>query len=201
MLHPGIRWLAQGGRAARGLPPTRRGTWPNAEVDWLVGWMGVENVGYPGAGDDDAGVTVTGGQHAQAASLQVEGGGVLRPDSGCRTMVTSNSAPCRRLAVSTLIIRGGGRSSACQGLADLVGLIAVRDADGESLRPAAGRRVPFAGADSPAGEQPDRQRAPRRRLPRCRCGSCAGRAVRAVPSRIVRPCRGWRRRCCVSRLL
>lgn len=51
----------------------------NAEVDWLVGWMGVENVGYPGAGNDDASVTVTGGQYAQAASLQVEGGGVTAP--------------------------------------------------------------------------------------------------------------------------
>jgi hypothetical protein len=31
-----------------------------------------------------------------------------RPDSGCRTMVTSNPAPCSRLAVSTLIVAAAG---------------------------------------------------------------------------------------------
>jgi hypothetical protein len=41
--------------------------------------MGVENVGYPGAGDDDAGLAVTGGQYAQAAGLQVEGSDVTPP--------------------------------------------------------------------------------------------------------------------------
>jgi hypothetical protein len=49
---------------------------PDAEVNRLVGGMGVENVGYPGTGDDDAGVAVPGGQYAQAASLQVEDSGV-----------------------------------------------------------------------------------------------------------------------------
>jgi hypothetical protein len=44
----------------------------DTEVDGLVRGVGVEQVGYPGAGDDDAGVPVTGCQHAQAAGLQVE---------------------------------------------------------------------------------------------------------------------------------
>jgi len=42
-----------------GFPPVGKlGT--DAEVDGLVGGMGVERVGYPGASDDDAGVAVTG---------------------------------------------------------------------------------------------------------------------------------------------
>jgi hypothetical protein len=37
---------------------------PDAEVDGLVGRVGVEQVGYSGAGDDDAGVAVAGCQDA-----------------------------------------------------------------------------------------------------------------------------------------
>lgn len=44
----------------------------DAEVDGLVGGVGVEQVCYPGAGDDDARVPVAGCQHAQAACFQVE---------------------------------------------------------------------------------------------------------------------------------
>ena len=46
----------------------------DAEVDGLVQGVGVENVGYPGTGYDDAGVAVPGGHYAQTASLQVECG-------------------------------------------------------------------------------------------------------------------------------
>ncbi len=41
----------------------------DAEVDGLVGRVGVEQVGYPGASDDDAGVAVAGCQDTQAAGL------------------------------------------------------------------------------------------------------------------------------------
>ena len=41
----------------------------DTEVDGLVGGVGVEQVGYSGAGDDDAGVAVAGCQDAQAASF------------------------------------------------------------------------------------------------------------------------------------
>lgn len=34
------------------------GTWRGAEVDGLVGGMGIEKVGYPGAGEDDEGAVV-----------------------------------------------------------------------------------------------------------------------------------------------
>jgi hypothetical protein len=42
---------------------------PDAQVDGLVGGVGIEQVGYSGAGDDDAGVAVAGCQDAQAASF------------------------------------------------------------------------------------------------------------------------------------
>jgi hypothetical protein len=45
---------------------------PYAEVNGLVGGVGVEQVGYPSSGDDDNGVAVAGCQDAQAASLQME---------------------------------------------------------------------------------------------------------------------------------
>jgi len=57
----------------------------DVEVDRLVGGMGVKQVGYPGAGDDDAGVTVAGCQDAQPSGLQVERCRVRRPDSGCKS--------------------------------------------------------------------------------------------------------------------
>ena len=46
-----------------GFPPVRefRGY---AEMDGLVWRMSIEQIGYAGAGDDDAGVAVTGCQHA-----------------------------------------------------------------------------------------------------------------------------------------
>jgi hypothetical protein len=53
---------------------------------------------------------------------------------------------------------GGSRGSLCQGLADLVGLIAVRDSDRDVLwAERLSAWVPFACADSPAGQQPGRQ--------------------------------------------
>jgi len=66
------RWYAVVGEVSEqcvvGFPPVGKlGT--DAEVDGLVGGMGVEKVGYPVAGDDDAGVAVTGCQDAQAAGL------------------------------------------------------------------------------------------------------------------------------------
>jgi hypothetical protein len=36
----------------------------DAEVDRLVGGVDVQQVGYPGTGDDDAGLAVAGCQHA-----------------------------------------------------------------------------------------------------------------------------------------
>ena len=48
----------------------------DAKVDGLVGGMGIEEVGYPGASDDDAGVAVAGCEDTQAAGFQVERGGV-----------------------------------------------------------------------------------------------------------------------------
>ena len=44
----------------------------DAKVDGLVGGMGIEEVGYPGASDDDAGVAVAGCEDTQAAGFQVE---------------------------------------------------------------------------------------------------------------------------------
>jgi hypothetical protein len=38
--------------------------------------MGVEEVGDAGAGDDDTGVPVAGGEHAQAAGFEMERRGV-----------------------------------------------------------------------------------------------------------------------------
>lgn len=54
----------------------------DVEVDGVVDGVGVQQVGDAGAGDDHAGVAVPGGQHAQPARLQVEGGGVAAARQG-----------------------------------------------------------------------------------------------------------------------
>jgi hypothetical protein len=76
----------------------------DAEVDGLVAGMGVENVGYPGTGDDDAGMALTGGQYAQAASLQMEGSGVAPPRERVQDDGDVEFGALQALAVLTLII-------------------------------------------------------------------------------------------------
>jgi hypothetical protein len=46
----------------------------DTEVHGVDGRVGVEQFGDAGPGDDDAGVPVAGGENAEAASLEVEGG-------------------------------------------------------------------------------------------------------------------------------
>lgn len=77
-----------------------------AQVNRLVTGVGVEDVGDAGAGDDDAGVAVAGGQDTQAVSFQVEGGGV----------------------------RAAGERVQDQGDAALVALEAVRGADADAVQ-------------------------------------------------------------------
>ena len=127
----------------------------DAEVDGFVGGVGVEQVGYPGAGDDDAGVAVAGYQDAQAASLQMECGRVS--PSGQRVQDDGDGEFGALQAVSCVDPDhpGGRRGGLRQGLPDLVGLIAVGGSDRDVLR--AERLtawVPFARAYGPAGQQP-----------------------------------------------
>jgi hypothetical protein len=76
---------------------------PDAEVNRLVGGMGVENVGYPGTGDDDAGVAVPGGQYAQL--LGQERRGIVRQRSVGPALVTGGRVPERAEDGDSLVSR------------------------------------------------------------------------------------------------
>src|ERR1035441_763792 len=117
--------------------------------------MGVEQVGDAGAGDHDAGVPVPGGQDAEPSCFEVEAGSVAAPGQGVDDDGDGELRALQPVGGIDPDFPGGGRGGEGQGLADLVGLVAVGDADGDvagtEWLPAG---MALAGPDCPAGEEP-----------------------------------------------
>lgn len=125
------------------------------EVDRFGGGVGVQKIGDTGAGDDDAGVAVPGGQHAQPAGFEVKGRGV----AASRERMKHD----RHLELPTLQpisgvhgdLRSIGVRCAGERTADLVGLVTVGDPDCDALgADGLSAGVTFAGADGAPGEEP-----------------------------------------------
>jgi hypothetical protein len=106
----------------------------DVEVHRLGGRMGVEKLGDPGPGYDDARVPVPEVSTHWRPASRWNAVASRRPDSGCSTIVTSNSRPCSRLALSTVTPDEDSRPS-CDRIACAWSrcAVAVREADFELL--------------------------------------------------------------------
>ena len=105
----------------------------DTEMNGLVGWVRVEQVCYPGPGDNDACLTVPGGQDAQSACLQMECGRITPAGQRVHDDGDLEFGALQAVGGVNSDHRRGGRGDPCQGLADLVRLIAVPNSDPDVL--------------------------------------------------------------------